>query len=64
MKCNLKSKIEFLITLFILKTVEETSVILDGSYVTEPSTVWMGGKEEFKPALYNLINLLKNPPVN
>ena len=31
------------------KSVEKTSAILDGLYITELSLVWMGGKEEFTP---------------
>ena len=37
-------------SLFILKNGrKKTSAILDGSYVTEPSSVPMGGREEFTP---------------
>ena len=34
----------YLLCLF-WKTVEKTSTILDGSYVTEPTLVWIGGRE-------------------
>ena len=33
--------------MFILKNCRNTSAILDGSYVTESSTVWIRGREEF-----------------
>ena len=44
-------KIEFLITLLILKNGRKTSAFLDGSYVTEPSSVRIGGREEFTPKI-------------
>ena len=33
------------------KTVEKFSVFLDGSNVTEPSFVWMGGREDFQKGM-------------
>ena len=38
-----------LTTLFILKTAEKTLALTDWLYVTEPSSVRIGGKEEFTP---------------
>ena len=35
--------------MFILKNCRKTSAILDGSYVTQPSSVRIEGKEEFTP---------------
>ena len=46
---NKLGKIEFQITVYSEKTVEKTSAFLDGSYVTEPSSVRIGGREEFTP---------------
>ena len=39
-------KIRFLISVYSEKTVEKTSAFLDGSYITEPSSVRIGDREE------------------